>query len=244
MRNTNVAMCLDYVSTYTDVFFSFFLFIYESLSSLGDIETNSCVAMKATLLINSLRMAFYLLAFDVRHLCKGYGRMQSWALSLQGPLRLPASSRGRPSFRKYWLLDSERLCVCIGRASLERNCKCLCVCPCVCCACLSPSTNGEIGGESRPECKGHRPCKGRKEILFSSTRCSKMRPLGRLCVPMLMIARTYTTYMWSLWVTSHLVHTHLSSRLSTTNQDGFHFLFPCPYNYSERLKHYLILNKV
>ena len=26
-------------------------------------------------------------------------------------LRLPASSRGRPSFRKYWLLDSERLCV-------------------------------------------------------------------------------------------------------------------------------------
>lgn len=25
------------------------------------------------------------------------------------PLRLPASSRGRPSFRKYWLLDSERL---------------------------------------------------------------------------------------------------------------------------------------
>lgn len=98
------------------------------------------MAMKVTVLINSLRMAFYLLAFDVRHLCMGYGRMQSQALSLHAPPpRLLASSRGRSSFRKYWLLDSERLCVCvcIRRAALERNCKCLCVCLCVLCLYVS-----------------------------------------------------------------------------------------------------------
>ena len=75
-----MAVYLGYVFIYISVFF-----FYESLSSFHDIETNCCVAMKATLLINSLRMAFYLLAFDVRHLYKGYGRMQSRALSLQGP---------------------------------------------------------------------------------------------------------------------------------------------------------------
>lgn len=62
-----------------------FVLFYQNLSSFHDIETNCGMAMKATLLINSLRIAFYLLAFDVRHLCKGYGRMQLRALSLQGP---------------------------------------------------------------------------------------------------------------------------------------------------------------
>lgn len=68
-------MYLGYVFIYIAAFF------YECLSSFHDIETNCDVAMKATLLINSSRMAFYLLAFDVRHLCEGFGRMQSRALS-------------------------------------------------------------------------------------------------------------------------------------------------------------------
>lgn len=88
------------------------LLFCKSPSSVPDIETNCGGAMKAALLINSSWMASYLLAFDVRHLCKGYGRMQSRALSSPGPpLRSPASSRDRPSFRKYWLLDSESVCV-------------------------------------------------------------------------------------------------------------------------------------
>lgn len=74
-------ICRLYVFIYIGAF-------YESLSSFHDIETNCSMAMKATLLINSSRMAFYLLAFDVRHLCKGYGRMQSQGLSLQGSLQI------------------------------------------------------------------------------------------------------------------------------------------------------------
>lgn len=131
---------------------------YESLSSFHDIETNCGVAMKAPPLINSSRMAFYLLAFDVRHLCKGYGRMQSRALSLQGPPSdcLQVLEGGHPLEN----IDCCTVCacVCIRRAALERNCKCLCVCVHACCACLSPCTNGEIGGESHPEDKGHLSC--------------------------------------------------------------------------------------
>lgn len=66
----------------------FFPLFCESLSSFHYIETNCCVVVEATLLINSSCMAFYLLAFDVRHLCKGFGRTQSWALSLQGPAQI------------------------------------------------------------------------------------------------------------------------------------------------------------
>lgn len=69
--------------------------------------------MTATLLINSSRMAFYLLAFDVRHLCKGYGRMQSRALSLQGlPLDcLLVLEGGHPSENiDCWTVSA---CVCI-----------------------------------------------------------------------------------------------------------------------------------
>lgn len=167
----------------------------SALSSFHDIETICGVAVKATLLINSARMAFYLLAFDVRHLCKGYGRMQSRALSLQGPPPgLPASSPGRPSFRKYWLLDSERLCVrvCIRRVASERNCKHLCVSLCVCCACLSPCTNGEIGGESHPEAKGHLSCKREKgNSIFLDALLPNAPTRPSPCCPWLLVACTY-----------------------------------------------------
>lgn len=109
---------------------------YESLSSFHDIETNCGVAMKATPLINSSRMAFYLLAFDVRHLCKG---LRSNAIT--GPFIAGAPPSdcllvlegGHPSENiDCWTVSA---CVCIRRAALERNCKCLCV-VCVVAVCL------------------------------------------------------------------------------------------------------------
>lgn len=80
-----------------DVFI--FVLFYGNLSPFQYIETNFSMAMKATLLINSSRMAFYLLAFDVRHLCKGYGRMQLRTLSLQEPpqIALLVLKGGHPS---------------------------------------------------------------------------------------------------------------------------------------------------
>lgn len=70
--------------------------IYLSINLYLCLFTGSCLfftilrkicsaAMKATLLINSSQTAFYLLPFDVRHLCEGYGRTQLQALSLRGP---------------------------------------------------------------------------------------------------------------------------------------------------------------
>lgn len=78
-----------------------YVFIYyESLSSFHDIKKNCSMAMKVTPLINSLRMAFYLLAFDVRHLCMGHGRTQSQALSLCGPRQIACKISGETILQK------------------------------------------------------------------------------------------------------------------------------------------------
>lgn len=162
---------------------------YENLSTFHDIETDRGLAMKATLLINSWRMAFYLLAFDVRHLCKGYGRMQLRTLSLQGPPSecLLVLGRGHPSENiDCWTVSA---CVCIRKVASERNCKCLCMCFCVCC--LSLCTNGGTGEESHPEGKGL--VKRRKKVPFSS---ETLLPL--LCF---------------LWLLIHYTHTHTHKEL-------------------------------
>lgn len=91
--------------------------------------------MKATLLINSSLMAFYLLAFDIRHLCKGYGRMQLRPLSLHGPPSdcLLLLKGGHPSENiDHWTVSP---CICIRKVALARNCIC----------CLLLSRNGETG---------------------------------------------------------------------------------------------------
>lgn len=83
-------------------------------------------------------------------------------------------------------------CVCIRRAALERNCKCLCVCLRACCACLSAWTNGEIGGESHSEVRGHSPCKREKgNSIFLYTLLSNAPALPSLCFSLLLKGYTY-----------------------------------------------------
>lgn len=99
------------------------------------LRKNVSMAMKGTLLINSSQMAFYLLAFDIRHLCKGCGRMQLRALSLRGPPSdcLLLLKGGHPSENiDCWTVSP---CVCIRKVALVRNCIC----------CLLLSYNGEAG---------------------------------------------------------------------------------------------------
>lgn len=67
-------------------------FFYETLSCFHDIETNCSEAMKATPLINSLRMAFYLVAFDVRRRCRACARTQLRAPFIVGGPRLAAAT--------------------------------------------------------------------------------------------------------------------------------------------------------
>lgn len=100
------------------------------------------MAMKATPLINSSRMVFYLLAFDIRHLCEGYGRMQLRALSLRGPPSdcLLLLKGGHPSENiDCWTLSP---CVCIRKVALARNC--------ICCLLLSLMEKQEISNRVGP----------------------------------------------------------------------------------------------
>lgn len=122
-------------------------------------------------------------------------------------------------------------CVCIRRVALERNCRCLCVYLCVCCACPSLCTNGEIGGESHPEGKGHSPCKGEKgnsiflDITSKYTRSSLCLFPSLLIELNLDILEELPSFQR---VTSYLLHSYLSARLSTTNQADFYSPFNMP----------------
>lgn len=157
-------------------------FFYENLSSFGDIETNCSVAMKATPLINSLRMAFYLMAFDVRQLCTGDGRTQLRAPFIAAsphhpptpPLTLLTGPPGRPSFRKYWLPDS--VCVCIRKVELRREIANAFFCAWLCVHSGSLCTNGETGGESTPEGSGSCKKKKKKKTLERQLHPPRCRP--------------------------------------------------------------------
>lgn len=81
--------------------------------------------MKATLLINSLRMAFYLVAFDVRRRCWGCARTQLRASFIVGgrPLAAATPQIARQSSREAIL---QKILTVGHRASV-----CVCVSVCV-----------------------------------------------------------------------------------------------------------------
>lgn len=121
-------------------------------------------------------------------------------------------------------------CVCIRSVALERNCKCLCVCLRVCCACLSPCTNGEIGGKSHPEGKGHSSCKREKgNSNFLNTLLPNAPALPSLCFPSPTL--THEDLACFQRVTPQLLHSYLSARLSTTNHAGASSPFNMPQSW-------------
>lgn len=152
---------------------SFYLFqtiFYDSPSILSMIETNYYATMKAPLLINSLWIAFYLLIFDVQHLCKGLRWNTITAPLISTGAELPIiccpHKRGHPSENIDCLTTQ---CLCLNKKGCFTEKFQVSVCVHECHVCMFSELMGKYERRANQRDKGYRSWKrDNRNSIFST----------------------------------------------------------------------------